>query len=200
MKQVLLVAIFAFVALSVNAQSFKDTFDSNVLGWTERSGADGEAIIKEGVMHLEGKKNEGYFSNASVIMTSAYTTFDPQENFEIKCKAIVKKINAKNPVGIIINYLDDYNYMLFAVDETSAYFFEYADNRLVSYRINDMRLKGKRNEELNFQIKSTYNKVEFIVNNITAIELRYRELTSNGIGFAVYGAQTADFDDLEIIQ
>lgn len=90
--------------------------------------------------------------------------------------------------------------MLFAVDEKNAYFFEYSDNRLVSYRVNAMRLRGKRNEELAFEIKSTYNKIEFIVNNITAIELRYRELISNGIGFSIYGAQTADFDDLEIIQ
>lgn len=200
MKRILFIAIFAFAVLSVNAQSFKDTFDSNTLGWTEVSGADGDAIIKDGVMHLQGKHNEGYFSNASVIMTNTYTSFDPQKNFEIKCKAIVKKINEKNPVGIIINYLDNYNYMLFAVDEKNAYFFEYSDNRLVSYRVNAMRLRGKRNEELAFEIKSTYNKIEFIVNNITAIELRYRELISNGIGFAIYGAQTADFDDLEIIQ
>lgn len=200
MKQVLFIALFALVALSANAQSFKDTFDSNTLGWTERSGSDGDAVIKDGVMHLQGKKNEGIFSNASNIVTTAYTSFDPQKNFEIKCKATVKKINEKNPVGIIINYLDDYNYMLFAVDEKSAYFFEYSENRLVSFRVNDMNIKGKRNEELTFQIRSTYNKVEFIVNNITAIELRYREIISNGIGFAVSGAQTADFDDLEIIQ
>ena len=67
MIRVLFIAIFAFAVLSVNAQSFKDTFDSNTLGWTEVSGADGDAIIKDGVMHLQGKHNEGYFSNASVI-------------------------------------------------------------------------------------------------------------------------------------
>lgn len=200
MKHVLFIVIFAFATLSVNAQSFKDTFDSNTLGWTERSGSDGDAIIKDGVMHLEGKTNGGYFSNASVIMTNAYTSFDPQKNFAIKCKAMVKKINEKNPIGVIINYLDNYNYMLFAVDEKNAYFFEYRDNNLVAYRVNAMNLKGKRNEELKIEIKSTYNKVEFVVNNITAIELRYREIISNGVGFAVFGAQTADFDDLEIIQ
>lgn len=200
MKQVLFIALFALVALSANAQSFKDTFDSNTLGWTERSGSDGEAVIKDGVMHLQGKKDGGIFSNTSNIKSTAYTSFDPQKNFEIKCKAIVKKINEKNPVGIIINYLDDYNYMSFAVDEKSAYFFEFSEGQIVSYRVNDMSLKGKRNEELTFQIRNTYNKVEFIVNNITAIELRYREIISNGIGFTVVGAQTADFDDLEIIQ
>ncbi len=71
---------------------------------------------------------------------------------------------------------------------------------MIAYRENAMRLRGKRNEELSFQIKSTYNKIEFLVNNMTAIELRYKPIISNGIGFYLYGAQTADFDDLEIIQ
>lgn len=52
----LLVALFALGTLTANAQTFKDTFDSNSMGWTEISGKDGEAVIKEGVMHLEGKK------------------------------------------------------------------------------------------------------------------------------------------------
>ncbi len=30
------------------------------MGWTEISGKDGEAVIKEGVMHLEGKKAVGF--------------------------------------------------------------------------------------------------------------------------------------------
>lgn len=203
MKQVLFIALFAFVALSANAQSFKDTFDSNTLGWTEMSSSDGEAVIKEGVMHLQGKKNGSNFyiyTPGTDVMTSAYTTFDPQQNFEIKCKAVVKKINEKNPVGIMINYQDDYNYMLFSIDEKNAYFWEYREGKMIAYRQNAMRLRGKRNEELSFQIKSTYNKIEFIVNNMTAIELRYKPITSNGIGFYLYGAQTADFDDLEIIQ
>lgn len=86
MKQVLFIALFAFVALSANAQSFKDTFDSNTLGWTEMSSSDAEAVIKEGVMHLQGKKNGSNFyiyTPGTDVMTSAYTTFDPQQNFEI---------------------------------------------------------------------------------------------------------------------
>jgi hypothetical protein len=56
----LLVALFALGTLTANAQTFKDTFDSNSMGWTEISGKDGEAVIKEGVMHLEGKKSGGH--------------------------------------------------------------------------------------------------------------------------------------------
>lgn len=57
----LLVALFALGTLTANAQTFKDTFDSNSMGWTEISGKDGEAVIKEGVMHLEGKKKRWAF-------------------------------------------------------------------------------------------------------------------------------------------
>lgn len=40
----LLVALFALGTLTANAQTFKDTFDSNSMGWTEISGKDGEAV------------------------------------------------------------------------------------------------------------------------------------------------------------
>jgi len=46
----------------------------------------------------------------------------------------------------------------------------------------------------------TYKKLEFFVNGMLALELRYRDLISNGVGFYTYGAQVADFDDLELIQ
>lgn len=92
----LLVALFALGTLTANAQTFKDTFDSNSMGWTEISGKDGEAVIKEGVMHLEGKKSGGLsllggVKDASEIMTHCFTNIDVQKNFEIKCKANVKK-------------------------------------------------------------------------------------------------------------
>lgn len=204
MRQALLsIALFAFVALSANAQSFKDTFDSNTLGWTEMSSSDGEVLIKDGVLHLKGKKNgQSFFTYVpgTEIITSAYTAFDPQKNFQIKCKATIKKINDKNPIGIIINYQDDRNFMLFSIDEGNAYFMRYEDGDLTGYRANLLKLKGKRNTEIAFEIKSTYNRIEFLVNDMTAIELRYQPIISNGVGFYLYGAQEADFDDLEIIQ
>ena len=186
-KTFIIITLAAAAAYTANAQTFKDTFDSNSMGWTEMSSSDGEVVIKDGVMHLQGKKNgSNFYVNVpgTEIKTSCYTGFDPQENFEIKCKANIKKINSKNPIGIMLNYQDDYNYI----------------GRLVGYRENLLKLQGKRNAEVQFSIKSTYNKIQFLVNNMVAIELRYKPIISNGIGFYLYGAQTADFDDLEIIQ
>lgn len=202
-KTFIIITLAAAAAYTANAQTFKDTFDSNSMGWTEMSSSDGEVVIKDGVMHLQGKKNgSNFYVNVpgTEIKTSCYTGFDPQENFEIKCKANIKKINSKNPIGIMLNYQDDYNYMMFAIDEGTAYFSEWEEGRLVGYRENLLKLQGKRNAEVQFSIKSTYNKIQFLVNNMVAIELRYKPIISNGIGFYLYGAQTADFDDLEIIQ
>lgn len=192
MKRVLFIAFFAVVVTSVNAQSFKETFDSNILGWTELASSDGEALVKDGVLHLMTKGTN--------MMSTCYTNFDVNKNFEINCTVNVKKIDAGNPVGIIFNYLDDYNYCLFGIDEETAYFKEIRDNRLVGFRRTALKLQGKRKVELNFSIKSTYNRVQFEVNNMTAIELRYKPIVSNGIGFYIVGNQTADFDNLEIIQ
>lgn len=201
----LLVVLFALGTLTANAQTFKDTFDSNSMGWTEISGKDGEAVIKEGVMHLEGKKSGGLsllggVKDASQITTHCFTNIDVQKNFEIKCKANVKKINDNNIVGIIVDYMDDGNFMLFAIDDERAYFMQWRDNNLVGYTCNLLKITKKKNTQLDFSIKSTYKKLEFFVNGMLALELRYRDLISNGIGFYTYGAQVADFDDLELIQ
>lgn len=201
----LLTALFALGMLTANAQTFKDTFDSNSMGWTEISGKDGEAVIKEGVMHLEGKKSGGLsllggVKDASQITTHCFTNLDVQKNFEIKCKANVKKINENNMVGIIVDYMDDGNFMLFAIDDKHAYFLQWRDNKLVGSACNLLKITKKKNAQLDFSIKSTYKKLEFSVNGMLAIELRYRDLISNGIGFYTYGAQVADFDDLELIQ
>lgn len=52
----MLIATAVICALSSSAQT-KDTFDNNSWQWIEYSGYEGEAIIKEGVMHLESKKS-----------------------------------------------------------------------------------------------------------------------------------------------
>ena len=57
MKKILLMATMFVVTFSVNAQSYKETFDSNSLEWTEcayKNGV-GTAIIDKGVMTVSSK-------------------------------------------------------------------------------------------------------------------------------------------------
>lgn len=103
-------------------------------------------------------------------------------------------------VGIVLDYLDDRNLMLFAIDDKQAYFLQYRDGDFVGVAKNLLKVTKKKDTRFDFSIKSTYKKLEFFVNGMLALELRYRDLISNGVGFYTYGAQVADFDDLELIQ
>jgi len=189
----LLVAILALTALTINAQTFKETFDSNSMGWTEISSKDGEAVIKDGAMHMAIKKD------GKKVETHCFSILDVSKNFEIKCDAIVKKISEDGSFGIILDYIDDRTYTTFViyVYDKKYYAAMYTKSRSISEQI---KIPEKRNVKLNFSIKNTYQKLEFYVNNMKALEARDIPLTSNGFGFFVKGKQTVDFDNVEFIQ
>lgn len=121
MKKFYVFILIAVATMTANAQTFKDTFDSNILGWTEFTDKDGEALIQDGVMHLEGKKpatsNIFTSSAGSFVLTSCYAPIDVKTNFELKIKAKVKKIGENNKVGIVLDYYDDYNFVMFTIDD-----------------------------------------------------------------------------------
>lgn len=203
MKNYLLVLLVC-VSMFVNAQTVKDDFNSNSLGWTETSSKDGEAVIKDGVMHLEGKKSGvslfGTQSAPSFLETHCFTNLDINKNFEIKCSALVKKINEECSFGMILDYVDEGNFMVFVVFEKEARLLRYKEYRLVGMIRNNLKLMKQKKADINLSIKSTFQKLQFYVNGMLAIESRFLPLTSNGIGFYVLGSQVANFDNLEIIQ
>lgn len=118
MKKVFFILVLLMLPFIANAQ-FIDTFDSNKLGWTEISGKDGEALITEGKLRIEGKKSgtslfgtlAGVQGEPSYIETHCYAPLDFKKDFEIKCDAYVKKINENNTFGVILNYIDEGNFI-----------------------------------------------------------------------------------------
>lgn len=132
MRKLLLVVAVLMLPFVANAQ-FKDTFDSNKLGWTEISGKDGDAVIVDGKMHIEGKKSgnslfgalTGTQGEPSYIETHCYAPLDFKKDFEIKCDAYVKKISDNNTFGIILNYIDEGNYIAFIITEGQAALIRY---------------------------------------------------------------------------
>lgn len=192
MRKLLLAVAVLMLPFVANAQ-FKDTFDSNKLGWTEISSKNGEALIVDGKMHLEGK-------DAPFLETHCYAPLDFKKDFEIKCDAFVKKISDNGEFGIILNYIDDGNFALFSITEGKAAYGRYKDRIRVGGFMQDVKLKSQKKADLNLQIKSSYQKLEFFINNMKALEVRYLPLESTGVGFYIRGQQTIDFDNLEIIQ
>ncbi len=206
MKKIFLLAAFV-VSLTANAQII-DTFDTNEYGWTELSGSDGEAIITDGKMHVVGKRTGTSIFSAMVgvngipsfIETHCYAPLDVTKDFEIRCDAYLKSVDWLTNFGLMLNYVDDGNFLLFMVSEGKACLVQFKEYRVVGRIRADIKLKSQKQTEVKFSVKSTYNKLEFFVNEMKALECRYFPLISNGVGFYVYGRQTVDFDNIEFIQ
>lgn len=200
----LITILFVFVAMSANAQTFTDAFDSNTLGWTEVSSKSGEAIIQDGVMRIEGKIAGGTtlfgYKQPSFIETHCYAGFDVKKNFEIKCEVLAKKISEDGSFGIILDYIDDGNFLAFVISNKDAILMRLSNKELVGCITNKLKLVEKKKAKIDLSIKSTFQKIQFYVNGMMALEARYLPLESNGIGFYVYGEQVVDFDNLQIIR
>ena len=194
-------------AAAVNAQNV-ETFDSNKFGWLESVEKDGSAIITEGVMRLEGKNalDDVWSLKAgeSQVITSCYAPFDPQKNFTFKCDAIAKKINDKGYFGLVFDYMDDYNYSVFYIfkgDKNAMVLYQRVkDGEIIGYRLADLKLKEKKNAAFAFELRSSFDRVEFYCNDMKAMEVRYNPIQYCGIGFAIFGQQTVDFDNVQFIQ
>lgn len=207
MKKMIVLMSLLICTTSIPAQMVED-FESNTWGWSESVQKDGQAIITEGVMMLVGK-NEiddewSYKRGTSTVLTSCYAPFDPTRDFTYKCVAKAKAINNKGYFGLIFNYKDDLNYSAFYIlkgDKNARVVYENVEGgELIGRRIEDLKLYKKKNVEFNFEIKNTYDKTEFYCDNVKAMEVKYKQVESSGIGMIVIGKQTLEFDSVEIIQ
>ena len=207
MKRIIIICSLLICAAVANAQNV-ETFDSNTFGWIESVQKDGSAIIVEGVMRLEGKNALDDIWNlkagSSQVITSCYAPFDPQKNFTFKCDAVAKKINDKGYFGLIFDYMDNYNYSAFYIlkgDKNAIVLYHrLKDGKIVGHRFADLKLKEKKNAAFAFELRSSFDRVEFYCNDMKAMEVRYNPIQYCGIGLAVFGQQTVDFDNVQFIQ
>lgn len=188
------VSIF-FITFIFNstAQRIKITedFESNTLGWTEILEDKGQAIISEGVMQIESKGEEYY--------STAWTDLDPSSPFEITVDVKVKRLDDSRTFGIILDHLDSSQYILFLVREGNAQFIQKNRNG-DGYISNSIKLEGGWKADVKLGVKYEMGKLIFEVNEIYALEARYIEMTSSGIGLYVAGRQKIKFDNFTITQ
>lgn len=193
MKRTLLLTVAIInMTFMVNAQ-IKDDFETNKLGWTEFSSNRSEAIITEGHMHLVSK-------NDDAAITVCYPALDFTRDFEIKCDVLAKKIDDDKSFGLLIDYFDEYNYTVFLVTEGMSMFQIVKENKIVGRIYAPIKLKEQKKATVELKIKSSYQKIEFFVNGMKALERRFLHMESNGIGLWAGGKQKIDFDNFEIIQ
>ena len=199
MSRILLTIFAATISITSFSQalSLRDDFDSNRLGWNEFVGKHRTAVINDGVLHLETDKEKG------IAISSCYAPVDPKAPFEIKAKLIKTKINDEEQgIGLVFNYLDDDNYDVFILSKDLIYYKRWRDGKRVGFRYGDLKIdKRQKDHELN--LKSGFDKIEFSVNNVKALEIRNAPLQYTGFGLFVWtddDTQAADIDYIEIKQ
>ena len=216
MKKFNLILGLVLVAASASAQSFVETFDANSLGWTESAGESnaGTAIIDKGVMTIKSKgdsKFMRFYANANgnakgfantAFETHCYAPLDVRKPFEIVANVKMDNIDLDRQAGIIFNYRDFGNYYAFVFNKEAVSFLRFVDNHLVGSITQDIKGgkadKGKRNQT--WKLISDGDVLQFFVNDMEIMKVRYMPLDFAGIGFYTLGKQTLVIDDVTFNQ
>ena len=130
-KHIILIVLALGAALNMAAQ-IKETFDSNSWQWTEQVSDFGKVYIIDGVLRFDTNTNINIPIQqvAEYVSSHAYLPMDPSAGFVISCDANVDKIDDDKYFGIIMDYEDDMNFMLFTMSKNWAYWYKITEGRI----------------------------------------------------------------------
>lgn len=177
-----------------------DDFSSNQLGWSEISSKRGKAGVINGVLHLETK------APGHVVTSTCYAPFDFNKPFVLTCDALAKKVDDDRVFGILLDYEDDNNYILFYMCEGEARLERYVEGRLAAKKFELLKLQSGRRVGIEFEVDYNLTELVFKVNGVKSMSYRRRlakdeyMLGTSGIGFLARDGQVIDFDNLKIVQ
>lgn len=203
-------------AITANAQSFVETFDANSLGWTESAGESnsGTAIIDKGVMTIKSKGDSKLtllaanlngsakgFENTA-FETHCYAPLDINKPFEIVANVKIDNLELDRQAGIIFNYRDFGNYYAFVFSKEAVSFLRFVDNRCVGSITQDIKWSGAVKGKLDqtWRLISENGELQFFVDDLEVMKVRYMPLDFTGIGFYTIGKQTLIIDDITFTQ
>lgn len=196
MKKILFSLLFIASFNTIHAQIL-DEFDSNNYEWSEFSTKKSQAIIINGKMHMESSVDEP-------ATTFCYAPIDITSDFDVKCDVLVKKIDDDNVFGLLLDYLDEDNYLAFKVTEGYACFEQYREGRRVRrYPPCQIKLKEQKKAHVELEVRKESNRFVFNINGVKAMQVHFGpnyEMVSAGLGFMIGGKQKVDFDNLKIEQ
>ena len=185
MRKILLMATMFVVTFSVNAQSYKETFDSNSLEWTEcayKNGV-GTAIIDKGVMTVSSKGEKKGLS-ALVTATSGvatrvgqntffethcYAPIDVMKPFEIQAKVNIKQLADDRLAGLVFNYKDGGNFYCFSFNDEFVKFIRYENNEVVGDIMQGIQWKGKRKTDMLWTLVNDGQTLSFKIDGATIL-------------------------------
>ena len=197
-KYLYLSLLLCMISPNLYAQVMEDDFESNQFGWTESVGKRGIAVIRDGVLHMESK--------GKPLTSTCYGSFDINKPFILQAEALAKKIDDDKIFGILLDYEDDQNYILFYICEDEANLEIVKEDKLIGRKQEALKLKKGKRVGVEFEVEYNLNELVYKVNGVRAMSYRRRVakdeflLGTSGIGFFARGGQVIDFDNLKIIQ
>ena len=135
------------------AQIMEDDFESNQYNWSELSSSRGKAIIQDGVLHLE--------SSSKFVLSTCYAPFDINKPFVFTVEALAKKIDNRNLFGILLDYEDEQNYILFYISDDEAKLEIWKENKLVGYKEEALKLRKGKKVGIDFEVEYNLNELIF---------------------------------------
>lgn len=215
MRKLIFCLILAIAVLPVSAQ-YKETFDSNSLGWTECAFQNpiGTAVIDRGVMTVKSKgEKKGLSALASAASgtavkagvntffeTHCYAPLNMERPFEIRARVNVKKLGFDRLVGLIFNYRDGGNFYCFSFNDDFVKFTRYVDNVEVGDVMQGIRWQGKRRTDMEWVLTYDGSMLRFSVDGEPMLTIRYMPLSYSGVGFYSFGNQELIVDEIEFVQ
>ena len=215
-KKIIIFAFSMFGALSVQAQTFKETFDANSLEWTECAyeSNSGTAVIDGGKMTITSKgENKGLGAVLTVLSgvqtkvgkntffeTHCYAPLDVQKPFKIRTHVNIEKLASDRMAGLVFNYKDGGNFYCFAFNDEMVCFNRYVDNVIVGQIQQGVKWSDKKKVDQEWELISDGQVLTFIVDGMQILKVRYMPLEYSGFGFYTFGKQELAVDDVEFIQ
>ena len=215
-KKIIIFAFSMLGALSVQAQTFKETVDANSLEWTECAyeSNSGTAVIDGGKMTITSKgENKGLGAALTVLSgvqtkvgkntffeTHCYAPLDVQKPFKIRTHVNIEKLASDRMAGLVFNYKDGGNFYCFAFNDEMVCFNRYVDNVIVGQIQQGVKWADKKKVDQEWELISDGQVLTFIVDGMQILKVRYMPLEYSGFGFYTFGKQELAVDDVEFIQ
>ncbi|MBR3982695.1 MAG: hypothetical protein IKJ90_05180 [Bacteroidaceae bacterium] len=215
MKQILIVFAMA-LSMSCFAQSYKETFDSNSLEWTECAyeSRNGTAIIENGKMTVTSKgENKAAGLALSMLSgvatkvgantffeTHCYAPLDIQKPFTIRTHVNIEKLSVDRIVGLVFNYKDAGNFYCFTFNNDMVRFSRYVNNMVVGYIEQGVKWADRKKVDHEWELVSDGRQLNFVVNGMPIMKVKHMPLDYTGVGFYTFGKQELVVDDIEFIQ
>ena len=198
MKKYLFSILLSMLFITGKAQ-LTETFDSNSWGWAEYSGNKGDAVIMNGVLHMESKQDVNSIQDIlNGIFSVAYAPLDTSKGFLLTFDASINKVDYDKTFGIVLDYSDDWNCIILLIKRDNAYYYQLREGRVVGSMHRQFKFGKQKKASVDISVKYIDSKLELRVNDVFALEKRNVIINNSGIGFFAYGKVKVDFDNVTV--